>query len=203
MKSIADFAASVSVPLGLLNVLVGAVAGLWLAVLGRWDLLGLGLAAILLAGFVAAAFARSPGLLLDVPAAMRRRPGHRLRLVLLRVLGCAYRVTVIGIWCLAVLWVFHWRSSAEALAPVLLWSYAVAAGPIVWMDQNEIQGGGGIDSAIVTLFAQVACIVVLLAFMWQRIAFERAAGLFAAIMGAGLIVLLTSVSSHEEAATPP
>jgi hypothetical protein len=201
MKGFADFAEAVSVPLGLLNMLIGMVAGVWLAVLGRWDLIGYGIVAIIIAGLIAAALARRPGLLLDVPAARRTR-GRALLIGFMSFLGSLYRVAVITAWCLAVLYFFAWRAGGNSLVPALVWSYAIAAGPIVWMDQNEIQGGGGRNAAVATLFAQVAYVLVLLAILVYEVALEQGAMLFAAIMGIGLVVLLHSVCSQEAPADP-
>ena len=197
MKGFAEFAETVSVPLGLLNVLVGMVAGTWLAILGRWDLLGFGLLAIFMAGLVAAVLARRPGLLLDVPAVERRRSVHRVWIGVLSALGSAYRVAVITGWCVGVLAFFAWRGSGNEAA-ALAWSYAIAAGPIVWMDQNEIQGGGGRHSAVITLFAQLAYVLVVLGMVFRHLVLGQAAGLFAGIMAIGLLVLMLGGPGREE-----
>lgn len=201
MKGFSELAETVSVPLGLLNVLVGMVAGSRLAILGRWDLLGFGLLAILIAGLVAAGFARRPGLLLDVPAVARRRPAHPLWIGCLSVLGSVYRVAVVTGWCLGILGFFAWRGSGNEAA-ALAWSYAIAAGPIVWMDQNEIQGGGGRHAAVITLFAQVAYVLVVLGMVFRHLELGPAAGLFAGIMCIGLLVLMLGGSSREEPVDP-
>lgn len=201
MKGFAEFAETVSVPLGLLNVLVGIVAGIWLAILGRWDLLGYGLLAIFVAGLVAAGFARRPGLLLDVPAIERRRSAHRLWIAFLSVLGSGYRVAVITGWCVGVLVFFAWRGSGDEVA-ALTWSYTIAAGPIVWMDQNEIQGGGGRHAAVITLFAQLAYVLVVLGMVFGELVLGQAAGLFAAIMVIGLMVLMLGGPGREEPVDP-
>lgn len=201
MKGFAEFAETVSVPLGLLNVLVGMVTGIRLAMLGRWDLLGFGMLAIFMAGLVAAGFARRPGLLLDVPAIERRRSVHRVWISILSALGSAYRVMVITGWCIGVLGFFAWRGSGNEAA-ALAWSYAIAAGPIVWMDQSEIQGGGGRHAAVITLFAQLAYVLVVLGMVFGELALGQAAGLFAGIMAIGFIVLMLGGPGREEPVDP-
>lgn len=51
MEAFAKFAAAVAIPLGLLNMLGGIVAGIWLAILGRWGIIGYGIAALLVSTF--------------------------------------------------------------------------------------------------------------------------------------------------------
>ena len=130
-------------------------------------------------------------------SAALREMGHNRRACFLSFLGSLYRVAVLTVWCLAVLCFFARRADTGSVIPTLLWSYGIAAGPIAWMDQNEIQGGGGKHSAVVTLFAQVGYIFVLPAILVFGVSLEDAAMLFGAVMVTGLVVLARVASRKE------
>ncbi len=187
MQAIVRFASAAAIPLGLVNLLVAIVAGIWLAVLGRWGIIGYGFVALFVPGFAALAFSYRPGLLLYPSGAPRDRE-DRAHSRALRMLSEAYRIAVLSVWCLAMLWFFGSRAEGAAAAPVLLWSYGIAAGSIAWMDQNELQGGGGRNIAVSTLFAQAGYVLAVLAMLGLGASLREAALLFGAAMAAGLIV---------------
>jgi hypothetical protein len=207
MEAIIRFAAAAAIPLGLLNLLVLIVAGIWLAVLGRWGVIGWGIVALLVPGVVALAFSYRPGLLLYPSAALHDRE-RRARSRVLRMLSEAYRVVVLSVWCLAVLWFFSRQAGGATAAPVLLWSYGIAAGSIVWMDQNELQGGGGRNIAVSTLFAQAGYVLAVLAMLGFGASLQGGALLFGAAMATGLLVQwfiawLTPVTAVDTAHSAP
>lgn len=187
MEVIIRFAAAAALPLGLVNLLVAIAAGIWLTVLGRWGIIGYGIVALLVPGFVALAFSRRPGLLLYPPAALHDS-GHRVRSRVLRMLSEACRIMMLSAWCLAVLWFFGRQADAGAAAPGLLWSYGIAAGSIAWMGRNELQGGGGRTIAVSTLFAQAGYVLAVLAMLHFGASLREGALLFGVCMAAGLLV---------------
>lgn len=107
---------------------------------------------------------------------------------MLRMLSEACRIVVLSVWCLAMLWFFGRLAAGAAAAPVLLWSYGIAAGSIVWMDQNELQGGGGRNIVVSTLFAQAGYVFAVLAMLCCGASLREGALLFLAAMAAALLV---------------
>jgi hypothetical protein len=146
--------ALVMIPLMLLNAFGGVAAGLWLALLGEWWALGVGLIAICSPFLLSIILA--PGLLLLAPAGIllgKQRPFLAFPLLLL---GYAYTCVVIAAWCILILIIFIARADADTFWPLLIWSYSVALGPWQYMAQKDEQAGAGDASTMTTLFAQVA-----------------------------------------------
>jgi len=186
METFTKLAAALSVPLGLLNMLGGIVAGIWLAILGEWGIIGYGIVALFVSGF-GLGLAMAPGLLFAAPAAALHEKGHKLGFYFFGFLGALYTVAVLTAWCIAVLYFFARQADSSSVFPILLWSYGVATGPIAWMAHKEAQGGGGEGAMISTFFAQVAYVLVILAVLFFRVSIVDVAVLFGAIMIVGLI----------------
>jgi hypothetical protein len=196
MEGFAKFAAAVAVPLGLLNILGGIVAGIWLAILGRWGIIGYGLLALVVSGY-GLGLAMMPGLLFAVPAAALHEKGHKPVSYFFSFLSALYTMAVLAIWCMAVLFFFVRQADSSSIIPILIWSYGVATGPIAWMAQKEMQGGGGEYSMISTMFAQVAYVLVVLAVLLFRVSLVDVTILFGAVMVIGLIVQFRIASQME------
>lgn len=186
METLTKLAAALTVPLGLLNMLGGIVAGIWLAILGEWGIIGYGLVALFVSG-LGLGLAMAPGLLFAAPAAALHEKGNKLGFYFFGFLGALYTVLVLTAWCIAVLYFFVRQADTSSIIPVLLWSYGVATGPIAWMAQKEAQGGGGEGAMISTFFAQVGYVLVILAVLFFRVSVVDVAILFGAVMIIGLI----------------
>jgi hypothetical protein len=180
--------ALVIIPLVLLNAFGGIASGIWLAVLGEWWALGYGLIGLLLSHFFLA-FVLAPGLIiLLAPAGIlfeKQRPFLALPLLLL---GTAYIYLVMTAWCLLAFVVFTTRADGETFWPLLIWSYGVALGPWVYMAQKEEQAGGGDTSAVATLCAQVAYVIMALVSIFGRSTLVELAVVFGAVMLLGMLV---------------
>ena len=202
METFTKFAAALSIPLALLNMLGGIVAGIWLAILGKWGIIGYGIAALFVSGF-GLGIAMMPGLLFAAPAAALHEKGNKLGFRFFCFLGALYTVAVLTAWCIAVLYFFARQADSGSIIPILLWSYGVATGPIAWMAQKEAQGGGGEEAMISTFFAQVAYVIVVLAVLFFRVSLVDVTILFGVIMVVGLIfqfriaLQLERLSSYE------
>jgi hypothetical protein len=196
MEAFSKLAAALSIPLGLLNILGGIVAGIWLAVLGKWGIIGYGVAALFVSGF-GLGIAMMPGLLFAAPAAMLHEKGNKLGFYFFGFLGALYTVAVLTAWCIAVLYFFARQANADSIIPILLWSYGVATGPIGWLAQKAAQGGGGEGEIISTFFAQVAYVIVILAVFFFSVSLGDVIILFGAIMVVGLVFQFRIASQLE------
>ena len=114
---------------GLLHLLGGLVAFVWLLFLGQWSTLGVGVLAVLLSGLVIRV-ALLPGLwLFGTPAAvLQQGPRRNLARPFYALIG-ANTVVVMGAWCLLWAWTFLSRAEPDTRIPLLLWAYAVSIGP--------------------------------------------------------------------------
>ena len=196
MEAFSKFAAALAVPLGLLNMLGGIIAGIWLAVLGKWGIIGYGVAALFVSGF-GLGIAMMPGLLFAAPAAVLHEKGNKLGFYFFGFLGALYTVAVLTAWCIAVLYFFARQADSGSIIPILLWSYGVATGPIGWLAQKEAQGGGGEGAMISTFFAQVAYVIVIFAVLFLSVSLADVIILFGAIMVVGLVFQFRIASQLE------
>lgn len=200
METFSRLATALAVPLGLLNLLGGIVAGIWLAVLGKWGIIGYGIGALFVSGF-GLGIAMMPGLLFAAPAGVFYEKENKLGFYFFGFLGALYTVAVLTGWCIAVLYFFVSRADSTSIIPVLLWSYGVATGPIAWLAQKEAQGGGGHGAMISTFFAQVAYVMVILAVLFLRVSLVDVIVLFAVIMAIGLVFQFRVASQLERLGT--
>jgi hypothetical protein len=196
MEAFAKVAAALAVPLGLLNLFGGITAGIWLAILSKWGIIGYGIAALFVSG-IGLGIAMMPGLLVAAPAGICYEKGNKLGFYFFGFLGALYTVAVLTGWCIAVLYFFVSRADSNSIIPVLLWSYGVATGPIAWLAQKEAQGGGGQGAMISTFFAQVAYVIVILTVLFLRVSLVDVIALFGAIMVIGLVFQFRIASQLE------
>lgn len=176
---------ALAIPLAFLNILGGLIAAVWLAILGKWAVLGYGLLALFVGAF-AISIALMPGMLLAAPAAVLYNKGNRAASYVFGFLGCAYTQSVLTGWCLLILTFFVREADSKSFVPILFWSYAMATGPIAYMAQKESQAGGGDFAVMSSFFVQVAYVLVLLALLFFRPSLADAAILFGAVMLCGL-----------------
>lgn len=195
MNAFAKLATFLSVPLGLINMLGGIVAGIWLAILGEWGIIGYGIAALFVSG-IGLGIAMMPGLLFAAPAAVLHKKGNKIGFYILGFLSALYTIAVLTVWCIAVLFFFSKQANVDSVIPTLIWSYGVATGPIVWMAQKEMQGGNEY-SMISTFFAQVAYLLVIIVILLFRVSLLDVTILFGAIMFIGLIIQFRIASQIE------
>lgn len=159
----------------------GITAAIWLAVLGEWRSLGIGICAIVLAPFLLRLL-NIPGLAFGAPGAKllrSRRPNLAFPLVLLAQL---YTHLVVSVWALGVFFVAEPLIDDTNFWPMLLWSNAIAIGPGSYMAPQEGQAGGGSGELITVFFAQIAYFVMASAGLILNLPFDRLALVFGAVM---------------------
>ncbi|HUW44604.1 MAG TPA: hypothetical protein VMW50_02300 [Dehalococcoidia bacterium] len=187
MEGLAKFVAAVTILLRLLNMLGGIVSGIWLAILGQWSIIGYGLVAIIVSGFCLS-LAIMPALLFAAPAALLYEKDYKLAFYFFGFLATLYTMSILTVWCMAVLFLFTRQAEVSSIIPILLWSYVVATAPIAWIAQKELQSGGSIHSTISSTFAQVAYILVVLAMLLLKVSFLYGMILFLAVMMVGVVM---------------
>lgn len=150
---------------GLLHLVGGFVAGLWLLFTGQWWALGMGFLALVVARF-AIGFALVPGLFaFGTPAAALETAGRRKLARVFHALTGANTVIVMTAWCFLIAWYFLSRAEGAQRLPLLVWSYAIALGPWIGFAARDtakdvLEGvtPGAVSAQTVTFFIQLAYI---------------------------------------------
>jgi hypothetical protein len=155
--------------------------------LGEWWAIGYGIIGIFTSHFLLG-IVMMPGLLFAAPAVLLANKGKTLLAFPLLFLGQLYTYVVIVIWCLLVFLVFMSRASFSSFWPLLIWSYGVALGPLMYMAQREQQSGSGDASTMTTFFAQIGYIVTALVAAFQRVSLLDLAIIFSGIMALGMLI---------------
>jgi hypothetical protein len=153
MKIIINVLTLLCVPIAILNLLGGIISAIWLAVLGDWRIIGIGIGLVILSGSILR-IVLMPAILLMAPTPYFARKGSMLLVRAFTFLGSLYITTVFALWCAGVLLFFVKMTTDKSIIPVLIWSYVVAIGPLVILTNKEVQAGGGESSIIFTVFTQ-------------------------------------------------
>lgn len=177
--------AVVAFPLKMLNMFGGIVAGVWLAILGEWGTIGYGFVGYIFASY-AIGLIMMPGLAFGAPAAALFEKGRTALAFPLVLLSKLYDAAVLTGWCLLVLLFFVGRMTGRGdYWPLLIWSYAVAIGPLADIAQEEAMAGMPAAS-VATFFAAFAYVLAVVAGMLGT-PLRGLVVLFAFIMAAGML----------------
>jgi len=191
MKALMGVITALSVPLFILNMLGGIVSGIWLAILGEWGAVGLGILFFFVSTWLLA-FALMPSLLFAAPAAYCAERGKTFGLVCFGALSSLYILALVTVWCCGILFLFVKDATASSLIPRLIWSYGVATGPWAYMASKD-QGpqGEGFASTLATFLAELAYLVIMLLVIFASITLFGAVKVFGGFMLAGLALQMT------------
>ena len=138
-------------PLVLLNSLGGVVAFIWLAVLGKWSVIGYGVLYVI--GMpILFAIAQLPSLGFTAVGAWLADRNWRTGFLLCVFLGALWTSALIVIWCSTIVFKYVDLSSEVSAIPILLWGYTVAVGPLAYMASKD---GDNPFTGIQMLIAQV------------------------------------------------
>ena len=192
MKALTGLITALSIPLMILNMLGGIVAGIWLAILGDWTTIGAGILIFFVSTSILG-FVIIPSILLAVPAALCAEKGKTFGLVCFGALSSLYILTVITLWCCGILFFFVRDATASSLIPRLLWSYGLATGPWAYMAGKDVQGGGneGFASMLATFLAQLAYASIMILVIFTTITLLGAIKVFAGFMAVALVIQVT------------
>lgn len=174
-------------PLFILNMVGGIGAGIWLAILGQWSSLGIGIVAMLASHFLLGLL-MMPGLALGAPAIYFANKGWSLVAAPFLLLTQAYTYVLIGGWCLLVFSFFMGKANAASFWPFLIWSYSVALAPWVYMAQQERRSGGGGPAAFTMTFAQIGYIAMGLVAANSHTNYNSAMWTFIGVLATGLVL---------------
>ena len=186
MEAFARFLSVLAIPLGIINIFGGIISGIWLAILGKWGLIGYGLLAIIVSD-MGLGIAMMPGLIFAAPAAVLIEKGNKLGGYFFGLLSTVYAVGVLTGWCVLVLVCYTENVDANTLTPVLIWSYGIAIVPIAFLAEKELQSGNEF-AMILTFFIQVAYILTILAILLVGLLLRDVLIIFGSVMSIGIVV---------------
>lgn len=145
------------VPIAALNFLSGIVGGIWLAFLGYWYVIGVGLALSFGGAFIVSILL-FPSIVLIVPLLSSERLASSLfSLIPIGVLSLLYTYTVMGVWAVSIFYFFIDWTDIQARVPVILWSYSASTAVWSYLAQREAQSGNSY-SVVSAFFNQIGCI---------------------------------------------
>lgn len=159
--------AALAIPFALLNMFSGIVAGVWLAILGEWSTIFLGLA-ILLIGTFAVSILLLPGMGLAAIGVAALDRGNKLVGWFCMLLASPWTYIVIIVWEVTIFFTFERRSTEANSIPIWLWSYGAATGVWTYMASREQQGGDGGGALAAAFGAQIAYMVFTVCIVWLR-----------------------------------
>lgn len=158
--------AVVGLVLGLLNLIGGIVAGVWLMVIGEWNLFLVGIA-ILFVGALAASMLLAPGMLLAGASIAAFDKGKAVVGWPLLILSSAWTYAVVIAWGVgAFLW-FGNKVDADNAVPVWLWSYGAATGVWAFMASKEPEGSAAPVTAFAAQLGYIVLSVCVIALDWD------------------------------------
>jgi hypothetical protein len=170
----------------ILNVFGGVVSGIWLAILGKWRILGVGLLmAVLMPMAYAVLSLPSMGLGLVVA-----NLGKRCSTVLCAIVAfpaSLYSLAIVGCWVFFVFGYFIQQSAPGSHIPMILWSYSVSMAPLGFMASKEDSDNPG--PVFAALLAQVSYLLLLV--LWALDVSK-----VAQVISLSTVVVLWSVGRH-------
>lgn len=168
-----------SIPLMILNTLGWLVAGIWLAALGAWYPLIIGVVAFFCATWVIS-LALIPSVGIQAGGAALLEKGHTIPGWALLFLGNLYVVAIVTIWCVGSLVFFMAKATPSSLIPMLIWSYSVAVGPWEYMAHKEGPDATGSQASV--FFAQLGYLILMLLVYFVNIRIIDAVIVFSVVM---------------------
>jgi len=142
-----------------LNVFSGIVSGVWLAVIGEWRLIGVGIMMSLAMpwAFMIVMLPQLGLMGLLGPVVDR---GKTFLLWPVGFLTSLYGNTVIGVWVFLVFLVFSAHMGNGNHIPLLLWGYATSMAPLAYMASKEPPDSTGTNVGL--LLAQLAYVLLVI-----------------------------------------
>lgn len=137
-------------PVIVLNMFGGIVGYVWLAILGQWKLIGIGLIALFISTMWLG-IALAPGLVFSGPGIALITRRHYVTGGLLMLIGEAWTYAGMFVWCAAafLIGINAWDATpSHPIYPFLLWIYATATGPFTYAASRESESLASLIGAL-------------------------------------------------------
>ena len=165
------------------------MAGVWLAILGHWKLILVGIGSLFFSTWLLG-LALLPAMLIIAPGVYLAQKGKRSYILLFGIMSMLYTFVVVTIWSGAVLYFcIDMIKSRSAIIPVLLWSYGIATGPLAYMaSRGPVDSSAG--SLLVTVFSQLGYATMIALMYLAPMSFANGMIVFSTVLFIGLIFQL-------------
>ena len=150
-----------TIPLVFMNIFGGVISGIWLAVLGEWKAIGMGVILIIVSA-IGLGFVLMPSLIFALPATRAIEAGKNSLAAFLGGLTMIYTGVVMLCWAIIIFVYYYKASDSSSLIPMLFWSYGVATAPWSHMAKSDQQAGNNF-SAIPVFFLSIGYLVMIIA----------------------------------------
>jgi hypothetical protein len=156
-----------AVPIFILNFAGGIVGGIWLAILGDWPPLIMGIGAWIIST-LSISLVLSPGLIFEIPAAMALERGNYVLGGLLALLGNLWTYGIMIVWCVGSFVFILAEHKSGSPWPYLLWAYSIATGPWGYLASREAQSDSNSLSSIVAFCACIGVVAMMGVMLFAR-----------------------------------
>ena len=194
MKALINTINTFSLPIVFINNLGVIAGGIWLLILGEWDIVIPGLV-ILLSGYVLPLWVFMVGLIFVIPSTYFIEKNNQTAGMFFGFINVLFTVVVIVVWCVIVLFYFLKLASYGSFYPTILWSYCIAASPISYLAYKDLQGGNE-AAMILAFFAELSYLIIILGFILVGMTVTSVWILFSSFMLIGLIIQLIITGSN-------
>ena len=194
MKALINTINTFALPIVFINNLGLIAGGIWLLILGEWDIIIPGLV-ILLSGYVLPLWVFMVGLIFVIPSTYFIEKNNQTAGMIFDFLNVLFTVAVIVVWCVIVLFYFLKLAGYGSFYPTILWSYCIAASPISYLAYKDLQGGNE-AAMILAFFAELSYLIIILGFILVGMTVTSVWILFSSFMLIGLIIQLIITGSN-------
>jgi len=157
--------------INLLNLVDAIGGGIWLACLGEWQAIGVGILCLCFSQFWIGQ-AMLLGLFLGAITLAGEKSKNQAMVNLGMILSLAYPYTVAALWSACVFTWFVSHTHPASIIPACLWSYAAATAPWTYLASKERENFANCMSA--AFFIQLANICLMVGFGFFHIGFGQA-----------------------------
>lgn len=155
-----------SVPVMLMNLFGGIVSGIWLAFLGEWKALGIGVAVLFTGNFIVSMLLL-PAMIFVWPGGKLMEKGHHWLGFGVSSIGMLYNSALIISWCFIAFMVFASMSGEHTLWPMLLWSYGIATGTWSYLAMKQPKDGSDIPAILHATAMSISYIICIAAYIFM------------------------------------
>jgi hypothetical protein len=173
-----------------LSFLGAIVAGIWLAILGMWIPIIMGILLMGSASFLA--FLLLPSSAFLGIAMNYAKKGNIFGLLSFQGLGILYIDLLVTAWCCSILFFFHTYTTNTNSIPILIWSFNAALCPWIYMLLKEPEDNNK-ASLMTTSLTSIAYITVSLLIFLTHTSYGQVIGIFFAFMIVDALIKMRTV----------
>jgi len=194
MKALINTINTFALPIVFINNFGVIAGGVWLLILGEWDIIIPGLV-ILILGYVLLLWIFTIRLIFVMPSTYFIEKNNQTAGMFFGFMNVLFTIAVIVVWCVIVLFYFLKLAGYGSFYPTILWSYCIAASPISYLAYKDLQGGNE-AAMILTFFAELSYLIIILGFILVGMTVTSVWILFSSFMLLGLIIQLIITGSN-------